>query len=147
MTDSPTPVTSSIYTEEEQKILNLVKDTRIAIINDMTSEGKTVPDNVGQIRVLGEILSAVDKAVVDTATIRVKQEEAHNTGATTAMVVELLKRSRTMQQQFVGDGKAPTIESTAAKVELVPGETEVSPEQLDPSDFVTPIFNPDAAGD
>jgi len=142
----PTQPTNSIYTEEEQEVLDLVKSTRINIIKDMTNEGTSVPDNVGKIRVLNEVLTATDKMIAETATIRVKQTEAANSGATTAMVVELLKKSRTMQQQFIGEGKPPVIEQEVAKVDLVPGETDVNPEPLDPEEFVTPVFNPDEAG-
>ncbi|MDQ6990802.1 MAG: hypothetical protein Q9M11_03620 [Mariprofundaceae bacterium] len=131
---------NSIYTEEELGTLDKVKRTRIQLIDSMTADG--VPDAVGQIRVLNEVLASTEKMIVDTANIRVKHDEASNSGAAVEVVVELLKQSRANQQQFIGAGTVPTLPAALASVDAVPGETEINPEPLTPEDFVAPTYDP-----
>lgn len=136
---------NSIYTAEELEELALIKRTRMNIITDMTASG--TPDRSGDIRVLNEVMSATDKMIVDSANTRLKQRDTANNEATTAMVVNLLKESRANKQKFIGDATPPTIAKEHAKVDLVPGETEINPERLAPDDFVVPVFDPNEIQD
>ena len=133
-------MSNNLYTDDEQAVLDKVKSVRIAIIDDMTKSG--VPDNVGKIRVLNEVLASTDKMIADTATMRLKQEDNANKGAAVDMVVELLKQSRVAQAKMGADYTPPVIDSEATATETVDGEMDINPERLDPSDFVAPLFDP-----
>jgi len=130
---------NSIYTSEEQKQLDTIKKVRFDIIDVMTKEGP--PDAVGEIRVLNEVLNSADKMIVDTATIRTKQEAVNTNGAAVEMVVELLRQSRANKQEFDKEGNVPTILANVKQIALVDGEGDITPEPLVPDDFVPPSFD------
>ena len=130
---------SAIFTDEESVILDKLQTVRLDIVNNMTMDG--VPDKVGEIRVLNEVISAADKKITDTATLRLKETENANNEAAVSMVVELLHQSRARKQKCTNNGDAPAIPSDLAKVETVPGEIEINPEPLDPSEFIAPKFD------
>jgi len=130
---------NNIYTDEEQAILDKVKKVRLDIIDTMTKAG--VPDRVGEIRVLNEVLASTDKMVVDTANIRVKKQEADNNGANADLVAEMFKQVRS-RAAVAGVGKIPEISDAAKKVSTVAGELDINPEPLNPKDYIAPQFDP-----
>jgi len=130
---------NSMFTDDELETLGKIKKVRIDLIDSMTTGG--VPDKVGEIRVLNEVLASTDKMITDTATLRLKQEENANSEAAVSMVVELLHQSRAKKLKYQTEGDIPSIASELANVDTVDGETDVHPEQLDPSEFITPTFD------
>jgi hypothetical protein len=130
---------NSIFTQEEQETLDKIKKIRLEIMDSMTSGG--VPDKVGEIRVLNEVLSAVDKMTADSAAIRIKQDVAANNGAIVDTVVELLKQSRANRQKYIESGIAPEISSELQYVTVVDGEADINPEPLVPEEFAAPTFD------
>ena len=131
---------NSIYTEEEFAKLSKIEKVRFAIIDEMTKDG--VPDNVGKLRVLNEVMSAADKKITDSAIIRVKNDEAANAGAMAASMAELLKQARAKRANCDGAGGIPEIAKEHANVDLVDGEVDINPEPLSPEEFVAPRFDP-----
>ncbi len=130
----------SIYTEDEQAILDKVKDVRIRVIDTMIKDG--IPERPGTIRVLNEVLASTDKMIADTASIRIKKQDSDNNGANVALAVELLKQARANKQTYTVPGVVPSIPNELTKIDAVAGETDINPEPLDPKDFVAPKFNP-----
>lgn len=127
----------SIFTDEEQEILSRTKKVRIDIVDNMVKGG--VPDKVGEVRVLNEILGGLDKMVQDSAANRLKHEENLNNEGTKDMVSEMIRsvaltRSK---QAALSDGNKPVLEAAYIPndEDVVDGELEISPDSLDPDDF------------
>lgn len=123
---------NSIYTEEELSILEKGKTVRIALVDNMTKGG--VPDRVGDIRVLNEVVSGLEKSVHDSASNRLKFQDTQNQEAVAENVAELLKQisgktsnTTNVTNVVLGEEYVP--------VDIVPGETDISPEQLEINKF------------
>jgi len=130
--------TNSIFTDEEQEILNRTKKVRVDIVDSMTKGG--VPEKVGEVRVLNEILGGLDKMVQDSAANRLKHEENLSNEGTKDMVSEVVRalavnRSKSMLK----GGTKPVLEAEYIPddSEVVDGELEISPDSLDPDDFTS----------
>jgi len=136
---------SNIYTDEELKQLKKIKATRFEIIDVMVAGG--VPDKVGEIRVLNEVLNSADKMIVDTATIRLKQQDAANSAATLEMVAGLLKGARADKMKYTETGQTPELLKEHQEVTLVDGETDINPERLAIEDFAPPTYDTAQAGE
>ena len=132
-----------IYSEEEQRRLDIIANTRFDVITNMTKGG--VPEKIGEIRVLNEVLNSADKAIVDTAVTRIKHSEAATNGAMASTVVALLKQAHANRQKVIGENghsdELPVIDAKLQDVEVVAGETEIDPTRLIPEDFVPPAFD------
>jgi hypothetical protein len=127
---------NSIYTEEELEIMAKVRKARIGIINQMTVNGTTVPDKVGEIRVLNEVLSAAEKNAHDSATNRLKHQDNQNTEKL-AETVALALRSIGNKKQALPDTDINNIPDMVIDVEAVAGELDINPEKLEIDNFVT----------
>jgi len=134
----------SMYTEEERKTLDKLKNIRLDMVDHMIAGG--IPDKVGELRILNEIIGAADKTIVDTATLRLKQESNDNVGAAISTVTEMLRQARTNKQIYAEKGEIPKLASDVANVALVEGEIDIAPDRLNPDDFIGPEFDPDKAG-
>jgi len=123
---------NSIYTEDELKILEKSKKVRIDLVDNMTKGG--VPDRVGDIRVLNEVVSGLEKSVHDSASNRLKFQDTQNQEAVAENVAELLKQisSKPTLTQNVTN---VVLSDEFVPVDIVPGETDISPEQLEINKF------------
>lgn len=130
---------NSIYTEDEQRILSKILNTRVGIIDKMTEGG--VPEKVGEIRVLNEVLNSTDKAVVDAATLRIKHNDAQSNAAMAGMALAMIKEARANRANIVGGEVVPELPSELQHVETVDGEMDINPERLVPEEFVPPTFD------
>ena len=124
---------NSIYTEDELSILERGKKVRLSIVDNMTKDGM-VPDRVGDIRVLNEVVSGLEKSVHDSANNRLKLQDSQNQEAVAENVAELLKQMA-MKKPVNKGNRVIELSESFVPVDIVPGETEVSPEQLDIQDF------------
>jgi len=127
----------SIFTDDEQDILDRTKKVRIDLVDNMVKGG--VPEKVGDIRVLNEVLSGLDKMVQDSAANRLKHQENLNNEATKDMVSDVIKsiaveRAKNATVSVVKP--VLEIEYVPDDAEVVEGELEISPDSLNPDDFV-----------
>jgi len=127
---------ASIFTDDEQSILDKTKKVRIDLVDNMVKGG--VPDRVGDIRVLNEVLSGLDKMVQDSAGNRLKHQENANNEATKDLVAEMIKQTA-MSRSNIIDVELTTPELPSEYVpgddEVVEGELEINPTPLDVNDF------------
>ncbi len=127
---------ASVYTQEEEDLLNLVKNNRLKIVNKMTENGN-VPTAVGEIRVFNELLNSIDSSVHTGVANRVKFQAASDNQSTLEVVAETLKA--------IGRQNSNRVPLEAAFIELpqeyipldtVYGENEINPERLEIADFI-----------
>jgi len=135
----------SMFTDEEKKTLTKLKDIRLDMVDHMVAGG--IPDKVGELRVLNEVIGAADKTIVETATLRLREEANENNGAAIGMVTEMLRQARSDKQVYSERGEIPKLASDVVNVSVVDGEVDISPDRLNPNDFMGPKFDPDKVGD
>lgn len=120
---------NSIYTEGELSDLQKAKQIRLKIVDSMTQDGKSVPDRVGDIRVLNEVITGLEKSAHDSASNRLKFQDTQNQEAVAETVSELLKQIST-KQSVTNNVKNIMLDDKYVPSDIVPGETDISPEQL-----------------
>lgn len=122
---------NSIFTTEENAILELTKKARVDTLTLMIKDG--VPVKSGDIRVMTELATSLDKVVTDSAAIRIKHSDVQNKEAMVGIVAATLVA--------VSRNKRPAADRQVALPEhidvsvIVPGHMDISPTQLDPNDF------------
>lgn len=136
---------NSMFTKEELETLGKLKDIRLKLVDHLVEDG--MPDKVGDVRVLNEVITSADKMIVDTATLRLKQEENANNAAMGELAANILMQARANQQEFKGVGEVPTIPNELTNIDTVDGETDIIADKLDPDDFVAPTYNSNEAGE
>lgn len=126
---------SNIYTDNEQNELAKYKQIRNDMIDDMVKHG--VNDNRDR-RLLNEILSAAEKNVHDTANNRLKHQDNLNKEMLAEQVAMILKETQKLQSQVpMDDQRNIELHDNVIEIDLVPGETEIHPEPLTLSEFIT----------
>jgi len=125
---------SAIFTSKEQLMLEKTNDIRDKIVDAMTVNG--VPDRVGEIRVLNEIMSGIDKSIYDSAESRLKYQDGQNKEAlleTVAMIIKDNKRSK----QLPRTNTLTDVPDEYIPVDMVYGETEIQPEPLNQDEILS----------
>lgn len=126
---------NGIYTPDEQSILDRNRRVRNLMVDALTDKGTAAPDSTRDFRILNEILSASDNDVHSGAATRVKQEAAANATAMKDMVAEALLALHSKSRGIPSRTTAPIIDNEYIP-EIVPGETDINPGRLNPSDFL-----------
>ena len=123
-------INDSFLTEEEQKILDNNTKLRIKIAEKMTESG--IPEKVGEIRVLNEVLEKTDKSIYDRGNARLKASADETNNKMLDSVAKILNQPYaipdTPASRSVPDATIPT--------DIVDGETSTEPIELDISDFI-----------
>jgi len=122
---------NSIFTEDEIEILNLTKKARIDTLKTMIKGG--VPERSGDIRVMTELASSLDKVVTDSANIRVKHSDVQSKEAMNNIVAATL--SQVSRSKVVAVGREIALPEHIDVEVIVPGHMDINPTQLDPNDF------------
>jgi len=132
MADIKAPGADSFFTEIENQTL----DKNLNILNrvvDKMVEGDVPTDN-RDIRVLKEVIEAIDNKVTERAKLRLKLQENATAESNAEMAAELLKQIASRKQeasQYIptnAEREIPT--DLVEKVEIVPGELEINPPTL-----------------
>jgi hypothetical protein len=127
---------AGVYTQEEEDLLNLVKNNRLNIINTMTKDGK-VPEKVGEIRVLNEVLNSIDSSVHTGVANRVKFQAAGDNQSALEIVAETLKAiGRQQMNRPVLEAQLTELPQEYIPLDTVYGEAEINPERLEIADFI-----------
>ena len=114
---------NGIYTEEEQKYLDMTLDLRVKMIEETFKEG--VPKHGGTIRVMNEVMSAIDTAVNNKAMARLKATDTKNQTEIKEQVAEMIRQQASLRitdAQLASLGGMPT---------FVPGETSKDHQIID----------------
>jgi hypothetical protein len=125
---------STIFNSEENRILNKTIGLREKIIDQMS--GVDLPTKAHELLALNTILDAMDKQVMDKVKIRAKQEEESGKNKTIAMVAEILGKIDTKNGHVPLSNNDIILSDNFLPNDIVPGETEVSPDKLSLADFV-----------
>lgn len=125
---------STIFDSEENRILNKTINIREKIVDQMAGVG--LPTKAHELLALNTILDAMDKQVMDKVKIRTKQEEENGKNKTIAMVAEILGRIDTKKGYVPLSNNDITLSDNFLPTDIVPGETEISPDKLSLADFV-----------
>jgi len=125
---------ANVYTEEELEIINKSKNIRLQIVDAMTKD--RVPTDSREVRVINEVLTSLDKTVHDTANTRIKHQDSANKEAILDMVAETLKQSAKRRKEIDPSTLVREVPTEYLEIDTVPGETEIQPSKLDPTDFL-----------
>ena len=122
---------SSIYTEDEETILNLTKKIRVDMVKHLTKDG--MPSNPGYARVINEISGSLDKQITDSANTRIKHQDSANTKASAELIIAaIMSKKKTLPIDV--DRKIEM--EDIIDVDVVSGQMEINPDKLNPSDFI-----------
>jgi len=129
------PDRDNFILEEEERILNKTLSIREKIVDKMTEDG--IPVKTSEIRVLNEVLNAMDSQVFGRIEKRQKQEDNNNNEKYLEMIRAIVLETEKLQSEV----KTETIEEPIIDIELsdediVPGEDKIEYEELDPNDFM-----------
>lgn len=122
---------NTIYTDEETELLKLTKKVRVDALNNLVKNGP--PDKTNELRVMNELATSLDKLVTDSANARLKHQDTQNNAELADLVRQTLINSR--QKKLVSE-KDRTIPKDKTLDSVVPGQTEMLPTPLDPSEFI-----------
>lgn len=125
---------STIFNHNESRLLNKTMDIREKIVDQMASAG--LPTKAHELLALNAVMNDMDKQVMDKVKLRVKQEEDDNKNKTVAMVAEILGRIDSNKGYIPMSNKDINLPDTYLPNDIVPGETDVSPDKLSLADFV-----------
>lgn len=125
---------STIFNHNESRLLNKTMDIREKIVDQMASAG--LPTKAHELLALNAVMNDMDKQVMDKVKLRVKQEEDDNKNKTVAMVAEILGRIDSNKGYVPMSNKDINLPDTYLPNDIVPGETDVSPDKLSLADFV-----------
>ena len=124
---------NSIFTEDEEKILEMTKRVRIDILKNMTKGG--IPSNTAELRIINEVSTSLDKVVQDSASNRAKHNDVQNKEATNLLVAAALRSVREKKPEHV-QNRIIELGSEHTRDNVVPGEMDINPMPLDPADFL-----------
>jgi len=124
---------TGMFTPEEQEILELTKKVRVDTLKKMVEKG--VPERSGDIRVLVELSSSLDKVINDTATNRLKMQDTQNNKANAEMIVAAIMAKKDTNVN-VNIDRPSELPDEVIEIEVVPGQTDINPAKLNPSEFL-----------
>jgi len=126
----------SIHTDEELETLNLTNQVRKDVVKNMTKGG--VPEKVGDLRVLNEYMNSLDDTVQRSTANRLKHSENENQEAVAAIVAAALTKTK-INAAIPTTDRVIDVLDEYIPVDIVPGETDINPNKLIPSDFISDL--------
>jgi len=126
---------NSFLKESEMKILEDNNDKFELLVNALFQNGEA--PGIKNIRIAKEVLEARSKSIVDVATLRQKQHENETNEGQKELTAEILRQiSQKRSNELNSNTLITEIDDDELKdVELVDGELDITPEQLNPEDF------------
>ena len=120
---------------EEDRILNKTLSIRERIVDKMTENG--IPYKTSEIRVLNEVLNAMDSQIFGKIDRRQKQEDNNNNEKYLEMIRAIVLETEKMQNEIKTEAiEEPVVDIELSDDEIVPGEDKIEYEELDPKDFM-----------
>ena len=126
---------NNIYTEEERKRLEDNYNYRSKMVQYAFSNGQ-IPDNPKEIEAINSVLNSMDKAIVDAATNRLKQQENMNKDATLNIVSDMIKTIHKQQLELKQVKRNTNIEDEYIPTDIVAGERDIIPENITLDDIM-----------
>jgi len=129
------PDKNNFMLPEEERILSKTLDIRERIVDKMTEEG--IPSKTSEIRVLNEVLNAMDSQILGKIDRRQKQEDNNNNEKYLEMIRTIVVETEKLQQNLDTQPlEEPVIDVELKDDEIVPGEDKIEYEELNPEDFM-----------
>ena len=132
---------TGLYTAEEQAYLDKTLKLRMQMIDATFKEG--VPKHGGTIRVMNEVMSAIDTAINNKAMARLKQTDTKNQNEIKEQVAEMLRQQSRKLQENKRANVEEEIEITPEQIAslggvptFVPGETEIENKTIEAADIL-----------
>ena len=126
---------NSVYTEEERKRLEDNYNYRSKMVQYAFSNGQ-IPEHPKEIEAINSVLNSMDKAIVDAATNRLKQQETMNKDATLNIVSDMIKAIHKQQLELKQIKRSTNIEDEYIPTDIVTGEKDIIPENITLDDIM-----------
>ena len=125
--------TTKVYDIKQQETMDYVYNKRKAMVDKMFKDG--VPGDVGTARVVNEILSGMEGQVETTVKLELAKNKDETNSMAVNMVTELLNQ---VNNQIINNRTEdiPELIGDEKDIDVVDGETELDPKDLDVADFV-----------
>lgn len=125
---------SSYFKPLESEMLEFIQDMKYGILKEKTNNGKMIPTDNRDIRVINEVSNSLVEQITKTAELRQKEKDIATTGGYTALIAEILTaHSKGNISNENVDKLVDTyiLPEEYDKKEVVEGELSVNPKQKD----------------
>lgn len=124
----------SVYTDDELFTLDKLKNIRLKTIDSVIQNG--IPDKVGELRILNELISSAEENIQSTASNRLKHQDNMSKDAVLDSMAEMLKMisKETLIKKPID--AIVILPDEYIPLDTVEGELEIHPEQLIVKDFI-----------
>ena len=126
---------TSIYTEEEQKLLDKTKSVRMTFVDDIVkTSNPNNRDYASKARVANELMTSVDTSINNAANTRLKHQDSADNEIILTSVAETLKAISVKNAE--GATANLIVPDTVKKIEVKEGETTINPGQLEVDKYI-----------
>jgi len=124
---------SGYFKPNEEEILSFVQNLRYDIIKKKTDNGKDVPTDNRDIRVINELSSSLVEQITKIAELRQKEQETAVAGGYQAMIAQLLleHHSGNLSSENINEELDRRLPNELDKKEIIEGELAVNSEPKD----------------
>lgn len=135
----------------EDQVLAYTQSKRKAIVQELTQKG-AVPDDNSSRNMLLQALDGMDRAALTSKRIKAEEKSGAAMAGAAGMVAQLLtkvtgKSLANLDLEDAVERAAPALGADVPPPQLVPGETEVNPAQLDYDSFIAARGGPVQSSD
>lgn len=125
---------SGILTPSEQERLEKSYEYRKLMVEEAFKNG--VPTDSRNVEVINGVLNSMDKAIYDTANVRLKQQENMNKEATLEIVAAALREVHNAKQASVKTERVIDVDDKVIPQDVVEGEMDLTPATVTLNDIL-----------
>lgn len=125
---------SGILTPSEQERLEKSYEYRKLMVEEAFKNG--VPTDSRNVEVINGVLNSMDKAIYDTANVRLKQQENMNKEATLEIVTAALREVHNAKQASVKTDRVIDVDDKVIPQDVVEGEMDLTPATVTLNDIL-----------
>lgn len=125
---------SGILTTSEQERLEKSYEYRKLMVEEAFKNG--VPTDSRNVEVINGVLNSMDKAIYDTANVRLKQQENMNKEATLEIVAAALREVHNSKQANVKQDRVIEVDDKIIPQDIVEGEMDLTPATVTLNDIL-----------
>lgn len=125
----------------DDDVFRLTQSARYALVQEMTKHGKP-PTDFERGTLFLSTLDSMDKQVINRAKLHIEDEKAKSDDQFRAIMVQILNDNG-MRNASIANGYSPeqatgefTLPEELRNIELVPGQTDVAPPQIEYADIM-----------
>lgn len=125
-----------IYTPEQDSMLNETLNVRLNMMRDMVKEG--TPSRGGDVRVVKELADSIDTSLHTRKANELKHEATVNNEQVLELVAATFFKANEAKNNITGP-QTTALPDELKAIEVVAGETDISPGELDMEDFTKKV--------